>query len=77
MAQEAGYECAITVDPGFNSQNTDLFKLKRLSIKDDADVNELIVKASGLWAYTKKLLGHQNYGYTILPDHNSDGNNHA
>ncbi len=53
IAQKIGYECAITVDLGFNSQHTDLFRLKRICIKDDADVNELLVKTSGFWGYIK------------------------
>ncbi len=51
MAKKAGYECGITVDAGFNSQNTDIFRLKRMSIRDDADINELLVKVSGFWWY--------------------------
>jgi len=49
MAKKAGYECGITVDLGFNSQNTDLFRLKRIFIDKDADANELLVRTSGLW----------------------------
>ncbi|MCD4807512.1 MAG: polysaccharide deacetylase family protein [Methanococcoides sp.] len=54
IAKKEGYTCGITVDVGFNSQDTDIFKLKRFSIRDGADINELFVKASGLWWYLKK-----------------------
>jgi poly-beta-1,6-N-acetyl-D-glucosamine N-deacetylase len=63
MAGDAGYTCAITVDPGFNSLTTDLFALKRICVEDDADLSTLLAKACGLPAYVKKLLGRQGYGY--------------
>ncbi|OQX21343.1 MAG: hypothetical protein BWK75_03300 [Candidatus Altiarchaeales archaeon A3] len=58
MAKKAGYACGITVDVGFNSQNTDIFRLKRMSIADDADINELLVKACGLWWYIRKIFDY-------------------
>ncbi len=63
MAEKAGYECAVTVDVGFNSDNTDLFRLKRISIRDGADISELLVKASGLWVYIKNMFTGKPYGY--------------
>ena len=42
LCKEAGYECAITVDFGFNSLKTDPFKLKRLPVDGTEDENELI-----------------------------------
>lgn len=48
LCKEAGYECAITVDFGFNSLKTNPFRLKRLPVDGTEDVNELLVKASGL-----------------------------
>jgi len=51
IVKEAGYECAVTVDLGFNSKNTDLFRLKRICIDDVADVDELLVTVSGLWDF--------------------------
>ncbi|MCX6278626.1 MAG: polysaccharide deacetylase family protein [Bacteroidetes bacterium] len=55
MCKNAGYKCAITVDPGYNSIYSDMFKLKRFSVNDSCKVNELLVKASGLWAFLKML----------------------
>jgi len=52
--QKAGYDLAVTVEPGFNSIASDPFRLKRLSSNDTADMNELIVKSSGLWGVLKK-----------------------
>ncbi len=65
IAKKAGYKCGITVDFGYNNLNSDLFRLKRLSVNDTNDINELIVKASGLWAFLKTRNGRkQEYGYT-------------
>jgi peptidoglycan/xylan/chitin deacetylase (PgdA/CDA1 family) len=67
LSKEAGYKCGITVDFGFNTIHTDLFKLKRLSVNDTADINELIVKASGVWSFLKTRNGRkQEFGYTKM-----------
>jgi poly-beta-1,6-N-acetyl-D-glucosamine N-deacetylase len=63
IAINAGYECALTVDPGFNNEETDLFKLKRLAIYELSDANELIVRSSGFWSFIKKFALGQDYGY--------------
>lgn len=67
LAREAGYKCGITVDFGFNTIHTDLFKLKRFSVNDTTDLNELIVKASGIWSFLKTRNGRkQTCGYTKI-----------
>lgn len=53
LAQGAGYACALTLDFGFNDAHTDLFRLRRIPILDDASISELLVKASGLWGLLK------------------------
>jgi peptidoglycan/xylan/chitin deacetylase (PgdA/CDA1 family) len=53
IAREAGYSCGITVDFGFNSIKTDVYKLKRISVKDTYNLDELIVKSSGVWGFLK------------------------
>jgi len=53
FAKKAGYRYGITLDAGYNDSKTDPFKLKRFSIRDDSDVDELLVKASGLWMYLR------------------------
>lgn len=50
LLRGAGYTCGLTSDPGFNDRRTDVFRLRRMTIPDDAGVSELIVKTSGLWA---------------------------
>jgi len=49
LARKAGYSCALTLDCGFNDQSTDLFRLRRIPIPDEASMSELLVKSSGLW----------------------------
>ena len=64
IIKEANYKCAITVDYGFNTLNSDLFRLKRLSVNDSDNLDEVIVKSSGLWAGLRKILRlKQTYGY--------------
>jgi peptidoglycan/xylan/chitin deacetylase (PgdA/CDA1 family) len=49
LVHEAGYLCAVTTKPGFNDSDTDPFQLKRIVIDDHDGIDELIVKASGVW----------------------------
>jgi len=49
LAKQAGYRCALTVDGGLNGKRTDLFRLKRIYMPDDAVPMEAVTKASGLW----------------------------
>lgn len=53
---DAGYEFGLTVDYGFNTHNTDAFRLKRISVNDTGNIDELIVKASGVWGLIKTNL---------------------
>jgi len=55
VAEASGYRCALTLEPGFNSRTTPPFQLKRTCISDDAGLDELIVKASGLWGFLKNV----------------------
>ena len=64
LAKAAGYRCGITVDYGFNTPQTDIFRLKRLSVNDTKNLDELIVKASGVWSFFKTQNGRrQTFGY--------------
>jgi peptidoglycan/xylan/chitin deacetylase (PgdA/CDA1 family) len=60
LCKKAGYRCAITLDSGYNSAITDVFRLKRLSVNDTDDINELAVKASGFWGIFRKFVGIYN-----------------
>lgn len=55
--KKAGYEAAVTADAGYNKNDTNLFKLKRLSIYDGATYSEMIVKTSGFWQHVKRMCG--------------------
>ena len=59
LCKEAGYECGITVDHGFNTIDTDLFRLKRFSINDTNNIDELIVRASGVYSFFKTFNGRR------------------
>ena len=63
LAQEAGYECALTLDGGSNTTGTSLFRLRRIPVEDHAGASEVIVKASGLWEMLRKALRLKRYGY--------------
>jgi len=56
MTRKAGYSYALTADAGFNTLTTDLYKLKRLSVNDSEDINEIIVKSSGVWGILKRAV---------------------
>lgn len=56
LLKKAGYSAAVTVDYGFNKPETDKFRLKRLSVNDTENLDELIVKSSGVWGLFKSLI---------------------
>jgi peptidoglycan/xylan/chitin deacetylase (PgdA/CDA1 family) len=65
LSKQAGYKCGITVDFGFNTLKTDIFRLKRLCVNDTDNINELIVKSSGVWDFFKTRNGRkQKYGFS-------------
>ena len=66
MARQAGYECGLTMDPGFNRLTTPTYALKRVALPDDCGVNELIVRSCGLWAFLR-LIGRVVKGFVSLP----------
>ena len=53
LVKEAGYTSAITVDGGFNTLRSDLFRLKRFSTNDTGNLDELVVKSSGAWSFLR------------------------
>ena len=53
ILKQAGYSCGLTLDDGFNDSATDLYRLRRVALPDDAGVNEVLVKTSGLWSFLK------------------------
>jgi peptidoglycan/xylan/chitin deacetylase (PgdA/CDA1 family) len=67
LAKAAGYTCGLSVDVGFNSARTDLFRVRRLAIDDDDDASTLVVKACGIWGFFKRLVAKPAFGYTDSP----------
>lgn len=66
LVQESGFRCALTIDTGFNDAKTDIFRLKRILISDDAGLDELAVKASGFWQLLMRLAGKKPlFGYHV------------
>ncbi|WP_010421202.1 polysaccharide deacetylase family protein [Anaerophaga thermohalophila] len=59
LCKKAGYEAAVTLDVGFNDPGSDPFRLKRISVPDKSSVSELLIKASGFWAFFKVIVGKQ------------------
>ena len=57
ILKKENYKCALTLDSGYNNQNTDLFRLKRFSVNDTTNLDELIVKSTGLWSLFKPHSG--------------------
>jgi peptidoglycan/xylan/chitin deacetylase (PgdA/CDA1 family) len=64
LAKRAGYQCALTADAGFNSNDTDPFRLRRICIDDTDGVDELLVKTCGLWGWVNGILRRKALGYT-------------
>lgn len=56
LTERAGYSCALSLDRGFNTKKTPLFRLRRICIPDDAGRDEVLVKASGLWGEIRAVL---------------------
>jgi peptidoglycan/xylan/chitin deacetylase (PgdA/CDA1 family) len=57
--RKAGYECALTLETGGNDASTDLTRIHRTPIPDNASVSELLVKASGAWDLFFPTTGEQ------------------
>lgn len=65
FSRQSGYKCGISCDLGFNDLKTDPFRLKRFGVNDTGNINELVVKACGLWPFLRTLNGRfQEYGYS-------------
>lgn len=56
LAASAGYTCALTTVPGLNDATTDLFRLNRIFIPDDASSDEVVVRTSLLAAHIVRLV---------------------
>ncbi len=55
LVREAGYQCGVTIEHGFNTARSDPYRLKRICIDDFDDIDALLVKSSGLWGGIRAL----------------------
>ena len=53
FARNAGYSCALTIDFGYNTIHSDLYKLRRICLNDKDDIELTVVKACGIWGLFK------------------------
>ncbi len=49
VVRELGYNLGLTCENGYNSMNTNTFKLRRFSTNDTASQDEFIIRASGIY----------------------------
>lgn len=56
LVRAAGYECALTVDWGYNTLKTDRYRLKRICMYDGAGTTEALVRATGIWSAFRRLV---------------------
>jgi peptidoglycan/xylan/chitin deacetylase (PgdA/CDA1 family) len=54
--QQAGYTCALTQIPGFNTNRTDVFELKRFNIGRGHDFPTFVATISGSLIFFKRLI---------------------
>jgi len=55
IVRATGYKYALTTTPGYNTTKTDLFKLRRFSVNDSTNPDEIVVKSSGMWGIVKYM----------------------
>jgi peptidoglycan/xylan/chitin deacetylase (PgdA/CDA1 family) len=67
LARSAGYRCALAVGGRTNPRGADLFRLQRIAIDDHDGVDELLVKASGLWPWLQRASGRQAGSSRLVP----------
>lgn len=59
ITSESGYDCGLTMDPGFNTVSTPIYALRRLALPDDCDIPELMIRSCGLWALLRAMRPRQ------------------
>jgi peptidoglycan/xylan/chitin deacetylase (PgdA/CDA1 family) len=59
LAREAGYRCALAVGGRTNDESADLYTLRRITVDDHDGVDELVVKASGVWPWLERVSGRR------------------
>jgi len=69
ILRNAGYHTARTTDVGWNSRNTDPFRLKALCITDNGDLFDLKAELSGVPGYLYNLYQSGINSYSLLGRH--------
>lgn len=59
FAREAGYRCALAVGGRTNGDAADLYALRRITVDDHDGIDELVVKASGVWPWLERVTGRR------------------
>jgi poly-beta-1,6-N-acetyl-D-glucosamine N-deacetylase len=59
LARQAGYRCALAVGGRTNDGDTDRYALRRITVDDHDGVDELVVKASGVWPWLERVSGRR------------------
>jgi len=55
LARQAGYRCAVAVGGRLNDGTVDPYRLRRIAVDDHDGLDELVVKASGLWGWVERV----------------------
>jgi len=62
IIKSAGFKIAVTVDGVYNTPETDPYRIKRLPIREHCGIDELIIRASGLWFLAWRTIIGQKHG---------------
>tara|TARA_Y100001954_G_scaffold236813_1_gene298580 strand:- start:6177 stop:7064 length:888 start_codon:yes stop_codon:yes gene_type:complete len=59
--KEIGFKCCLSIKPGTNKKNENLFELKRIGIPKHCDLFEFVSRIDGIWDKIRKLPLLKNY----------------
>jgi poly-beta-1,6-N-acetyl-D-glucosamine N-deacetylase len=59
LVRKAGYSCALAVGGRTDNGSADLYALPRITVDDHDGVDELVVKASGVWPWLERVSGRR------------------
>lgn len=59
LVRDAGYRCALAVGGRTDNGSADLYALPRITVDDHDGVDELVVKASGVWPWLERVSGRR------------------
>jgi len=62
FARQAGYRCALAVSGRTNGDSPDIYALRRITVDDHDGIDELVVKASGVWAWLQRVVARTPSG---------------